>query len=356
MSATRRRAARSAEALAALPDAGGVEQARLVTRLAYLDIRDAHEQAARVARRAVALARAAGDPDALQDALYTLHYAIGGPDSLAEREILTREIEAVAGASRSADRALIALLDVAGDRLELGDRAGAQRAREAARRVAGERPHLGMRWHLEVYDTGVALLEGRFAEVDARARAALSVGLRAEHPFARGCFNAHSALLARARGDCEALFEALAPALRAREGPTHWVKAVVARAEIEAGRPHAARARFHELAARGFADTPRNLRWIATLVEIAHLCAELAAKEQAGALHALLAPYADHHGVLPIAICYGGPVSYALARLAELRGARDEARERYDEALTACAQVGADALRTRIARDAGHAA
>ncbi len=345
-----------AEALAALPDAGGVEQARLVTRLAYLDIRDAHEQAARVARHAVTLARAAGDPDALQDALYTLHYAIGGPDSFAEREILTREIEVVAGASRSADRALIALLDVAGDRLELGDRAGAQRARDAARRVAGERPHLGMRWHLEVYDTGVALLEGRFAEVDARARAALSVGLRAEHPFARGCFSAHCALLARARGDCEALIEALAPALRAREGPTHWVKAIVARAEIEAGRPHAARARFQELAARGFADTPRNLRWIATLVEIAHLCAELAAKEQAGALHALLAPYADHHGVLPIAICYGGPVSYALARLAELRGARDEARERYDEALTACAQVGADTLHARVARDAGRAA
>jgi len=49
-------------------------------------------------------------------------------------------------------------------------------------------------------------------------------------------------------------------------------------------------------------------------------------------------------------------VSYALARLAELRGARDDARERYDDALAACAQVGADGLRARVARDAGRAA
>jgi DNA-binding winged helix-turn-helix (wHTH) protein len=344
------------EALAALPGSGGVEEARLVTRLAYLDIRRVYQEAAGVARRAVALARAAGDPDALQDALYTLHFSIGGPEGLAEREALAREIEAVASASKSADRSLIALLDTATDRFELGDRPGALRLRAAARRVAGARPHLGMRWHLEVYDTGVALLEGRLGEVEARAQAALSLGVRAAHPYARACANAHRALLARARGESEALLTALAPALRAREGPTHWVKAVVARAELEAGRPHDARARFDELAAHGFADVPRNLRWTATLVEIAHLCAELEAEQQADALHALLAPYADHHAVLPLAICYGGPVSYALARLAELRGERGEARERYDEALAACAQIGAQTVRARVERHAGRAA
>jgi len=344
------------EALAALPDTGSVEEARLVTRLAYLDIRYVYREASAVARRAVELARAAGDADALQDALYTLHFSIGGPEGLAERQALAGEIEAVAGASRSADRSLIALLDTAADRFELGDRPGALRLREVARRVAGSRPHLGMRWHLEVYDTGVALLEGRLGEVEARARAALTVGLRAEHPYARACYNAHRALLARARGQSEAVLEALASALRARQGPTHWVQAVVARAELEAGRPKDARARFDDLAARAFADVPRNLRWTATLVEIAHLCADLEAGERGGALEALLAPHAHHHGVMPLAICYGGPVSYALARLAELRGARREARELYDEALVACAQVGAETMRARVERHAGRAA
>ena len=108
------------------------------------------------------------------------------------------------------------------------------------------------------------------------------MGLRAEHPYARGCANAHRALLARERGDAAAVLERSRPRCGAREGPTHWVQAVVARAELAAGRARDARARFEALAARGFTDVPRNLRWTATLVEIAHLCAELEDGEQRG--------------------------------------------------------------------------
>lgn len=43
-------------------------------------------------------------------------------------------------------------------------------------------------------------------------------------------------------------------------------------------------------------------------------------------------------------------VSYALARLAELRGSRDEAHRLYDAAVAACEQIGATATRARVAR------
>jgi eukaryotic-like serine/threonine-protein kinase len=336
------------EALAALGDAGGVEEARLVTRLAYLDVREAHEEAARIAHRAVALARAAGDSDALQDALYTLLFSLGGPEGHGERAEIAAEIESVARSSRTADRALISLLDVSSDYLERGDRRSALRLRDAARQIGGSRPHLGMRWHLAVHDTGWALLEGRFDEIEMRARDALSVGLRAEHPYARGCFTVHSALLARARRDHAGLIDRLEPTLRANDGPIHWLKAVVARAEVAAGQATDARARFRELAARGFRDVPRNLRWTATIVECAHLCAELDDSAHAAELEALLAPHGDLHAVMPIAICYGGPVCYALARLAALRGARDEARALYRQALDACSALGASALRAEV--------
>jgi DNA-binding winged helix-turn-helix (wHTH) protein len=351
-------AARAAaeEALAALRETCVVEQARLLTRLAYLDVFRAPEDAARAARRAVELARAAGDPDALQDALYTLHFSISGPDRVAERLALAGEIETVAGASRSADRALISLVDVASDRLEVGDRAGALRLREAAQRIAGPRPHLGMRWHLEVYDAGVTLLEGRFEEGEARVETHLSVGMRAEHPYARGCANAHRAVLARERGDAAALLQVLTPALRAREGPGHWVQAMVARAELATGRAHEARARLELLAANDFRDIPRNGRWAATLIEIAHLCADLGDAGKAPALAALLTPHSHHHAILPVAICYGGPASFALARLAKLRGLRREARELYGEALAACDGMGAAKMRARIEREAAVAA
>jgi hypothetical protein len=332
------------QALAALGNAAPVEEARLVTRLAYLEVQTAPERAAPVARRAVEIARAAGNPDALQDALYTLHFSLGGPEGHGERAALADEIAAVASASRSADRALIALLDVSSDRFECGDRAGALRLRETARRIGGERPHLGMRWHLAVHDTGVALLEGRLDEVEPLAREALSVGLRAEHPYALGCFAVHSSLLARARGDHALVIERLTRALRTGDGPIHWLTAVVARSELAVGRTADARARWDELAARAFRDVPRNLRWTASLVECAHLCAELGDAARGAQLEALLAPHADLHAVMPIAICYGGPVRHALARLAALRGATAESRALLRTAIEDGARLGAAPL------------
>ena len=341
-------AARAAveEALAALPDRGSVEDAQLLTRLAYLDVRDAHENAARVARRAVALARAAGSPDALQDALYTLHFAIGGPDGLAERDALAREIEEVAAASKSADRALIALLDVAGDRFELGDRPGALRLREAARRVAGARPHLGMRWHLEVYDTGVALLEGRLDEVEERVQAALSVGLRAEHPVcARLRERAPRAARAgarRRRSGARGAGARVAARARGRTtGCRPWWRAR-ARSRPRTRRPRALRdarsARLHRRAAQPALDRHAGR-------DRPPLRRARGRRARAARSHALLAPYAHHHGVLPLAICYGGPVSYALARLAELRGLREDARALHADALSACERIGAESMR-----------
>jgi DNA-binding winged helix-turn-helix (wHTH) protein/transcriptional regulator with XRE-family HTH domain len=350
-------AARAAleEALGGLADDDPELRAQLLTRLAYLDVRSDHEKAAHNARAAVELAQRAGDPDTLQDALYTLHFSLGGPEGLAERSELAREIERIAPRSRSADRALIALLDTACDRFELGDRAGALRLRDTAQRLAGARPHLGMRWHLAVYATGLALLEGRLDEVEPLLQAALMLGRRAEHPYARACANGHLALLARERGDAERVVSLLEPGLRAREGPFHWMHAVVGRAELAIGRRHAARARLALLAANEFRDIPRNLRWTATVVETAHLCAELEASEHAAALTRLLDAVADHHAVLPLAMCYGSPASHALARLAELRGDRRAARARYAEAIAACSRIGAEPARLRAERDAGRA-
>ena len=340
-------------ARAALGEDGGVEEARIVTRLAYLDVRAEQEHAARLGRHAVALARAARDPDALQDALYTLHFALGGPDGLDERSALANEIVEVAARSMSADRAVISLLDVACDCIERGDREGSRRRSDEARRLAGPRPHLGMRWHLEVYGSGLALLEGRLDEVEARALASLSVGLRAEHPYARGCATAHRALLARERGDSAGLLALLAPTLRAREGPADWVKAVLARAHASLGNAREARGLFEEIAAGDFAGIPRNLRWTATLAEIAQLAADLEDARRAALLRELLSPYAERHASMPLAILYGGPLRFALARLAETLGRSEEAGEHYATALGSCEALHADPMRARVALHAG---
>ncbi len=145
------------------------------------------------------------------------------------------------------------------------------------------------------------------------------------------------------------MLDTLGPAIRAREGPTHWVKATLARAYAAVGNETEALGIFEQLAAHDFADIPRNLRWKATLNEIGQLCADLGDDARAEAAHALLAPYAEHHAIMPMAILYGGPLHFTLARLAELLGRREEAREHREAARAACASVGAAALRERIA-------
>jgi len=311
------------------------------------------ERARTVAREAVELARAAGDPEALQDALYTLHFALGGPDHVDERARLGGETLRSASVSRSADRALIAVLDRASDRLMVGEAPAARALRLEADAIGGGNPTPAMRWHSGVYDTGMALLEGRFADAAALAQDAFVVGRRAEHPYAAGVLGGHRALLAHERGDFAELLALFEPVLGAVQGPQHWVRTMVAHGQLALGRESAARAHFEKLAAHAFVDVPRNLRWTATLVQLALLCAELGDPERAKPLHALLAPVEHQHGVMAIALLYGGPVRFALARLCETLGRRDDALTLYGEAHAAAEAMGARPTLARIALSHG---
>jgi tetratricopeptide (TPR) repeat protein len=341
------------EALAAVGDSPSIARARLLTRLAYFEVSTAHDFARPIAREAVALARQAADPEALQDALYVLHFALGGPDHVDERAQLGQEAERVASSSRSGDRALIALLDLASDRVMLGDAAGARALRARADEIAGERPPPAMAWNEGVYDTGIAVMEGRFGDAVSLAGETLALGRRAEHPYAGLVYSGHRVMLAHERGDFAEVLGLLERGIGAPEGPGHWVLAMVSRARLAHGREAGARELFESLAAQSFADVPRNLRWTATMVEIAMLCAELDDPARAEPVYELLAPVEHQHGVFPMAICYGGPVKFALARLCETLGRRDEAIALYEESRTAAESLGARPMQARIALELG---
>jgi hypothetical protein len=52
---------------------------------------------------------------------------------------------------------------------------------------------------------------------------------------------------------------------------------------------------------------------------------------------------------MPMAICYGGPVRHALARLCETVGRREDAVALYEDALEAASALGARPMQARIA-------
>jgi hypothetical protein len=99
-----------------------------------------------------------------------------------------------------------------------------------------------------------------------------------------------------------------------------------ARLFAELGRAEEARTSFRALAAEGFATLPRRDDWLASVAELAVLCADLGERAHAPALETLLAPFLGWHAVYQGPLFYLGPVSRALARLAELQGRSAEAR------------------------------
>jgi hypothetical protein len=310
----------------------------------------------RIARESLDLARATADPQIVQESAYVLLFALAGPDRLGERAALREEIERAALATPRRDTGLIALLDLASDRLMLGDAVAARELRRAAGALAGATPHLGMRWHLATYDAGLAALEGRLADAERLALEALAVGRRARHPFAQGCFDIHCVLVALDRGDPRVAIERFAHFTEERGNrwsvPLHWILALVGRARLALGDAETARALWGRLEEEGLAAIPRNIRWTRAIAEAAHLCADLGARERAEELAALLEPAAEQHAVVPIPIGYGGPLRYALARLYELLGRRGLAERTYAAALEDAERVGAQGWRARVLLDA----
>jgi hypothetical protein len=87
------------------------------------------------------------------------------------------------------------------------------------------------------------------------------------------------------------------------------------------------------------------------MVEIAHLCVDLDDTDRAETLIKILTPDAHLHGVLPVPILYGGPASYALARLHEMLGMVDVAIQYYEEALDSTVAMEARPMQARILLD-----
>jgi DNA-binding winged helix-turn-helix (wHTH) protein len=339
------------EALELLDESAAVLRARLITRRAYLRLRDSN--ALPIAREAVERARAAGDPLAIQEAIYILLYALAGPDHLEERRALRGPLIEAALRLKSPDSAVIGLLDIASDFLALGDPKSARAQRQQVTELIGDSPSLGATWHTKVFDTGIALLEGRLDEVEQTMSDALLVGRRIAHPYAQICYNGHLMQLHRFRGEHDAVASLYAPLVRGSgsSAASHWPQAVYARSAIRTGDRERALGIWEGLARTDFANVTRSIRWIGTMVELAHLCADLEDARRAEALIAQLAPVEHLHAVIPMAIQYGGPATHALARLHELMGDADTAIQYYASALQAAIDLGARPAEARIRLD-----
>lgn len=337
-------------ALEMLGDTPGVERARAMVRLGYLDARSKRPEVEEHGRASLAAARETGDGDTIQEALFTLMYILAGPDRLDERAALASELETLAPRSGDRDPALVALIDSACDALTEGNAEAAAARRKRAAAICGGRPHRALAWHLAVYDAGVGLMEGRIDEGLAHSDAAVEIGRRISHPFANACWVGFAAEGHRWRGRADESLRLLERGIESTTGPSRWLAGISGRSHLALGNRARAAELLGGLSTQPFASLPRDIRWMNSMLETAQLCIALADTERARELLPVLAPYADLHGVFCVPVNYGGPLAGALAGLEHLLGNQGVALEHARNAVASTVALGARPVEMRQRR------
>jgi predicted ATPase len=317
----------------------GVLRASLLARLAAaLAFSDDRSRGAALATEAVEIARRIGDKPTLHFALSCFVAATWGPDDLERRLAVSRETTRLAaemGGVRGAELhgALMTAL------LESGDAAGAEREAEAYRQrtaVAGRRVSA---WFLAVRRAMIALLEGRFAEVEALAAQALQLGSEGRNQNAAQYYGAQMLALRREQGRLEEMvagveqFMAAYPAVAAWRATLVWIHA-------EVGRDADARSELERIAAADFADLPRDMFWLLSLWLLAEAVAKLGDVRRARVLYELLLPYAGRCVTSGAAFC-AGSVERSLGLLATSLSRFDDAARHFAAAIATNERIGA---------------
>jgi tetratricopeptide (TPR) repeat protein len=109
----------------------------------------------------------------------------------------------------------------------------------------------------------------------------------------------------------------------------------------QGGQAEEAGDQFDLLAARDFADIPRDGDWMTAIVLISEVAVAFGDGARAALLFELLAPYAEQNVVIGLAaVCMGSAARY-LGRLAVVMGREREARQLFEQALAANAALRA---------------
>jgi DNA-binding SARP family transcriptional activator len=330
------------DALAALGEGSAALRARLLGRLA-IELYHSPPVARReqLSAEAVALARDAGDPGALADALSARHVALWSPPHLDERLALADEMVALAEAGGDREHALQGRNWRVLDLLERGDIDAARSEIDEHGRLADELRLPGYQWWTPMWAAMLAFLEGRMEAAERLRAEAVEIGRRASDRVA-DLFSWIQTVFV----DLES--EPIAPTAPTDVPDRLAVQAVQSafRSDLpliyaEMGRTDDARSELEALASDRFAGVASDMNWLASMVELGQGAALLGARERAEELYELLLPYRARSVLVGRAALCLGPVELHLGVLATALGRFGDAERHLDAAARWAAAAGA---------------
>jgi DNA-binding winged helix-turn-helix (wHTH) protein/tetratricopeptide (TPR) repeat protein len=330
------------EALAALPSDEPVLRARVLSRLTGTPpYSDSMETRDALSIESLELARRAGNSLAIGDALTARYWACLGPDRLDERLALAEEMLALSERTRDLRFAFNAYEAALSANLVLDRTAAADGALTGYVRVAQELRQPAFLFLSIVAQGSRALTQGRFDEAQAHYDQALARGRRTV-PFAELMHAAQTSWLLQQRGRREEFANALG-FVSELLNITAWRPlglAAQAQALLACGEREAARRLLDELAAKGFADFPRDEHWLLLMTLLHDVTVELEDRARAELLYDLLLPYAHLTMVHDLIRAGAGAVATELGSLARLLGRYDEGAVWFEEGLARDEKAG----------------
>jgi class 3 adenylate cyclase len=332
------------EAALAASEASGdtAARARLLAILALELYRstDTAERRAELCREAEAMARRVGDPLALADALQATQLALWPILAPDERLSHATEIIHLADSIGDAEILLAGRFLCLTNLLELGRIKEVDAELAIFDQLAQRSRQPFWRWNVAAIRTTRALLEGRFAEVEALAQEVLAQGERLSQDTTMMAFGSYMSLLRREQGRIDEM-EPVILAIMAQHPELIGYRCALLFVYSEIGRQAEARSLFEQLGANDFADFPRDSLWLASVTLTAIACVFLRDAARAETLYQLLLPYADRNVMMDkAAICLGSAAMY-LGALAGLAGRWDESQAHFEVALRFNAEMGA---------------
>ena len=206
---------------------------------------------------------------------------------------------------------------------ELDDLPSARRHADAFAELAARLRQPRMLFYVPLHEGMSAILEGRWEDAERSAMSAAELGAQVPGTLAPMLSTAQLGI-ARVEQDRGAEIEVAVRAFADRHPAMPAWRAALVVVLAQAGKTADARDQLERLAARDFADLPRDTLWFPAMWLLARAVSELGDAARARRLHELLEPYAVRNVVSPEAGVFG-PVSLALATLAATAGEQADA-------------------------------
>lgn len=297
----------------------------------------------RVARRAIEIARAGGDPMCLAHTIANAGLAVVVPHTLQERQRLLDELEGLERrlddprlSSRAAAKRMMA-------GLEAGDRVQAEAGLATIRAFATAVPEPFVGYLRPLLEFGWALLGGDLEASERWTTQAYEIGTAAGQPDAATFFGAHLFHIRYFQGRTGDLVELVRQLAGEREDPSAWHAGATALALAQSGRAEQAR----ELAlAADFASVAHDEAWSIIMILWGDACSRLGISDRAGELYELLEPFSGQLAVSGAHVY--GSIDWALGSLvAASDGGCEEAERHFALAAKIETRLGAPLLLAR---------